>query len=146
MRRLVVLVAALLVGCDDAEVASRALSALENGATFAEAVCSGNLTTGGGCGVRPFRFKASLLHDGSSLVSASAAFVSIAQFNKRGDPIAGCGAVINSLDSEICVEVDGGTLSFASGWLPANCSVASPRTFDMGTACTGFNLEAFGVE
>jgi len=141
------LLIALLValGCDDPDVAAKALDVLEHGSVMASVVCevpkeSTPLTI---CD-EAYDVRAKLLVDGSSFVQcipnpgvAALGDYGFSSFNERGESVAAHG---RGSGGYFTCSLGGGQVSF--GQKGTSCS----RDEDIETYCTGRNLEAFGVE
>lgn len=149
MRYLLTLLALLAFGCDDPAVAARAASILEHGAVEASFVCSGTWTHGNGGGAETlgYRYQASALVDGSAFVSTVSNFpwqAAMTMFYPRGSVPAEFEQYM-PLGSPPGVQffvVDGSISIQDQGGAPDDPEVISLEDAD----CTGFNLEAFGVE
>ena len=142
MRRLLIAMAcAAVVGCDDAEVATRALDVLEHGSVAARADCAVSADLpGAGTGVK---YRAHKMQDGAAIMATSVDWggMSATRFCARDEACADSFTVtINEGASSTIV------LSVSSGDLVVDTYESSPQTFSVETYCTGFNLEAFGVE
>ena len=131
----IVLALSMTVGCEDSAVSDKVTEILQKGSVHAEVVCEQVLCGGS----QAFVFKADLLQDGASIVSyaLSGPFTS---FNKRGDDVKVC--EING--PQRCFEASDGFLSITRGD-PGQGGCNESFALD-DTGCSGFNLEAFGVE
>jgi hypothetical protein len=134
MKRLL-LVAALLAGCDDESLPARVAAAQIHGVEAAGATCDCNLTNvASPFDTVPIESKYSLLIDGSAFIHYSSHGSSNLAFCARGEA---CASTLQSGGDF----VESGKLVFV------NPSPPNPRyEEDFETCCTGFNLEAFGVE
>ena len=142
------------VGCDDPEVQDTVESVLEHGAVKAYAYCY--TPVGYPVSVcsppenQSIAFKATLFQDGSSFLQyRRTAGYSTSQvhseFNPRGEPVEVSDFNGNGMVAASLAELDSGILT-----TKGVCSVSSPQidTIDVYAemTCTGFNLEAFGIE
>jgi hypothetical protein len=139
VRRLLALVALVTVACDDPAVGAKAADVLVHGVTEAEVACAGTFVRTGD-GTFPFKYRLAKLVDGSAFVSLSAHTTKQSLFSSRTSVEPDFAVVADAFDG-ITFAVAGGSLTLAevSG---ANID----ETVDLDTECTGFNLEAFGVE
>lgn len=166
MRASLLLIAtALAFGCDDPDTLSRVTSLAENGGVDASVSCE-SLT-----GSRGFSYSGKKLADGSSLSTAfffdrGGAQTSITAMGQgttlcgRHEACSGValarawrtaqlnGSGTNGAFMHADFEVSDGTLTitYVSVNPPSAPSPWVERTVDLATECTGFNLEAFGVE
>ncbi len=134
MTRLAILAALLLAGCDDESLPARVAAAQIHGFVEAQIDGDGELTRT----TAPFNvvgingYRAQRLIDGScftgGLVGSSPVLVERSA--------AGASACLNEQGSA-SVGVSGGTITYING---------ETYTGSVETECTGFNLEAFGVE
>lgn len=130
MKRLLLLAVVCSFGCDDETVRAKVTDVLDHGVVAAQVRCSCSLTNDQSEVENGITYSAQKLVDGSCLISESS-------------------LVLTKLcaRSEACAEdCSGNGVSISDGVL----SHVSPghHTFSAGieTCCTGFNLEAFGVE
>lgn len=126
MRRLVLLLVALVFGCDDPAVSAKALDVLERGGLDASISCVFT-----GCSVQE-TYSATRFADGSVLASVRG----LINFRIRGTADALTFKATSGPHNTTVEAIDGELVE--TGW----CSAA----FDIESSCTGFNLEAFGVE
>ncbi len=134
-----ILLIAALAACDDPEVTDKVASVLEHGLVAAQFQCTGSATQT----VSPFDhigislFRVQKLIDGSCFVSNSP-WGGYPYLLARSDP----GAETCRFESSptAFAEVEGGVASFTTSTPPVIYEA------DIETECTGFNLEAFGVE
>jgi hypothetical protein len=150
MRKLLILSALLGLGCDDPEVVAKVEGALVRGAVEAHVECA-QLVVFTGCSNSAqsnMRLRASKLLDGSSLVSwvpNTNYYEFITQFNPRGSTVASC-------KNQVCIELADGVGDFVGDEYDI-CQMAG-QSWSSGpvsgeldlSSCSGFNLEAFGVE
>lgn len=150
MRGALCLLALLVFGCDDVEVAARATNVLEHGIVQARIECLGIPANSGAW---PTSFKIQKLQDGSTITTGNFTHGGpiLTTFCARDEACAQVVAVgvapgtsvhplvcpFASIDS---VRVDDDTLEYCLD------NIGVYETFSTATYCTGFNLEAFGVE
>src|SRR5262245_6610915 len=156
LKRILLLLAALLWGCDDPAAGDRAANILEHGLARARAVCASGFAcfpnAGVGCGYADWGTKldAILLQDGMLLqqfpsgVNSGHAMV----ITTRGEPVT---VVTQPYSCELRVEsnISAGvwTLDLVGTPDPSCSAFYQPTALtsvDIETECTGFNLEAFG--
>lgn len=142
MRRLALLCVLALAACDDPQVTSAAVDLLEFGVVQAKVTCVGVMTPAGG------------LDDCQPLLSGSGTYVA----HRLAD-----GSGLVSVEQQFRLygrsEAEAGTLSLTypgytppAVWFVENGEVHVHRDgctdviVDIETECTGFNLEAFGVD
>lgn len=172
MRASLILIAASLAslafGCDDPDTLSRVTSLAENGGVEASVSCESLVADGSG---RGFSYSGKRLADGSTLATgfffdrggASSAIMAAGQGTTLCGRSEACSAVAlarawrtaqlngsgtNGSFMHADFEVSDGTLTitYVSVNPPSAPSPWVERTVDLATECTGFNLEAFGVE
>jgi hypothetical protein len=149
MRALLLAPLLLIAACDDAEVAGKALDVLEHGIVEAEVRCSSSYTYSCAGSPASYTYVAHKLIDGSSIVRAHMVEHQGVAFWARSD----------AESSEFLVQtgdqgyqVSATEFSIVAGELVVQglyggCGgPPSPVALDIETYCTGFNLEAFGVE
>lgn len=137
MRRyLAVLFALSPLGCDDVGVANKVADVLERGAVLARVECD-EVVDLGGFGAADLVAVGVLFQDGSAFSSGATSYGSSANFQAR---------VATEPASRFYINTDPVDLVFASGLLSVSVASSLEDTVDLGTNCTGFNLEAFGVE
>jgi hypothetical protein len=133
MMRALLLLAALaaLPGCDDESIPGRVATAQLHGIVDAHVECFGSFSSASNV-----RYRASKMLDGSCLatVARSGTDDSGTQFSPRGESGADVCVVTDTADMEFTAE--GGEFRIQTG-------LGSPLAIE--SACTGFNLEAFGV-
>ncbi len=133
MRRLACLFALLAVGCDDPAVATKAVDVLEHGAVAARVSCLCDTDPEPGFVTQVVRARAMKLVDGSCYVQETAAL-----WGRDESESATCptrpGENGNVLFEDGLLKQEGGAPLQVVG------------TAGIETCCTGFNLEAFGVE
>lgn len=127
---------ALAFGCDDPEVETLVVGALQHGAMTAHVEC-GVSADFGTYGVAPLQAEGVLFLDGTAFASGSTGYGSGASFNPRLTLEPSVRWFIN--DDQV-------DLLFAEGSLTVKVETVLEDTIDLDTECTGFNLEAFGVE
>lgn len=141
MKRLALVAALLSAGCDDPAVQERVQSVLDHGAVQAELHCETLLD--GFCGPSSHwtQVDCHLFQDGSSFLKVAGPFGVMFSFNSFGQPIQASMSEHQSNSNGQFV-IDDGDLYWESA-----CGGGTP---DSGSeplvSCTGFNLEAFGIE
>jgi hypothetical protein len=143
MRAPILLLGALTLGCDDPEVAAAAAAILEHGIVAAKVDCVGTFSHPDG--TRAYAFSAAKMIDGSALMTARVASNSATKLCARSE---GCSTPAASVQTNGAERVD---FSVTAGELTIVDPVISgpsdtPDVVDVEASCTGFNLEAFGVE
>jgi hypothetical protein len=148
--RKAILLAALAFGCDDPEVASRAANVLEHGIVNAQITCV-DVPVNSGSWMTFYR--ANKLQDGSSFSRAKFGHgnVEVQDYCSRDQDCAPVAAVgLNSdfsTTSPGCPGAASEAISAKDGFIEYCLdNVGVFDSFDIETYCTGFNLEAFGVE
>ena len=132
--------------CTSPEVQDKALSILYNGAVEAQVTCdsvalgSGSDTTAGW-----WSLQATKMHDGSCLASGQQL-----RFNNTLGAAATRFSLRGTVDADECrlfaYVPHGLRIKFADGTITAYAGCASSCSRPISSSCTGFNLEAFGVE
>ncbi len=120
MRRLAFL-ALLALGCDDT---AKLLDVAEHGIVEAQIVCDG--TVSDGVNTDTIRYSAQRLLDGSCLANGQHGALLCSRTDACAD---NCSVELLSFDSGLVVYAQ-----------------VPPKTAPIESICTGFNLEAFGVE
>jgi hypothetical protein len=150
VKKLALVAALLSAGCDDPAVTAKVSSVLEHGAVQAELHCLLQFHDGApspGCSVnsQQFRLDAHLFQDGSSFVkfvSPDVGITTLAQFNTSGSVPAVEGYTATSSWS---ASIASGEVSI-TGACPNDTSHPTLSDTVELSGCTGFNLEAFGIE
>lgn len=126
------LAAVSVVGCDDGAVASKVTDVLAHGLIEAQARCVRSLRNDIDDAENGISYTAQRLVDGSCLISQSS-IVPTKLCSRTDDCAADC---------------SGNGASLSGGLLTHVASGGAHGTFsaEITTCCTGFNLEAFGVE
>lgn len=133
--------AAMSLACDDPDVASKAASILEHGGVDAQIRCLFEADFPGYGTDVPFIYSAYRFIDGS--VSVRSEKHNLQQFWSRDDSQAQSNKLIFYVGSGTWeITAEGGYVELAAS---TEYSYAG-ESFDIETYCTGFNLEAFGVE
>jgi hypothetical protein len=140
MKRALILGALLALGCDDESIPARVANAQLHGIVAAQIDCPTSctfervsnpmVTTSG------YSYRAQRLLDGSCFVSGNV----VAQFTFHGRSEAAAENCVAAYATQ-SLEAAGGLLLLSVGEGPSNQYQA-----DIETCCTGFGLEAFGVE
>lgn len=138
MRWLLVLLLALF-GCDDPDVSAKAAAVLEHGVVEAEVACAGSFVRSGD-GSFPFTYRLAKLIDGSAHISTQAYLTRESVFYSR-TALPVDFATVSGAFNGITFTVADGSLS-----LDEVTGADIDETIDLSLECTGFNLEAFGVE
>jgi hypothetical protein len=123
--------------CQDQEVIDKAQNVLEHGFTAARIECSCRFDRAGGGLSGVHDFMASKLQDGSCLTQSSG---SGTYLWPRSDPRSLTCDSHKGMTEGLTI-AEGGLLKY----VPDSSFIFS-ETADIETCCTGFNLEAFGVE
>lgn len=133
MKRAILLVA-LLAGCDDDSLPAKVANAQLHGIVAARVECDCFTVPESGFNSQHVTYRASKLVDGSCFVGIDAA-----QFWGRGE------AAADTCDT---YPGQGGNLFAENGLLQqqSGTPLVVAGTADLTSCCTGFNLEAFGVE
>lgn len=159
MKALLALVLALIVGCDNPavlanidtytcaylpgvvdcttpEVHDKAVAMLQHGIVEADIVCQ-CLLTSPLTNITPGPYHLQRLIDGACF--ATPPFIVPSQLIPRSDPSA---PTCKTASGSASIELDDGVIIFHNGAHPDDTFTGSATT----SCCTGFNLEAFGVE
>jgi hypothetical protein len=153
MNRLL-LIGLLALGCDDPEVAAKATSILEHGIVDAQASCSVTWSLPW-AGIGLTQFSVQNLVDGSKFYTGpNSTFVPPTRLCARSEA---CGAaaertleVVQNHTNVLTYKWSDGLFTIvADGGDVLTYESHTPQTYvseDITDVCTGFNLEAFGVE
>ena len=134
--------ATLSFGCDDPEVSSAVSSALVYGSVTAQVTCAGMADLPQG--TSRYMYVETVFLDGSGFISlvADPNGTAASQFFMRG----AARDLVWRTDGVTCdnrAKTDSGDLVFYG---TGSACGSTFDTVDIETSCTGFNLEAFGVE
>ena len=119
--------------CDGDEVTAKVMGVLEHGLISAQAECTCDLVAPSTNVAHDVHYRAQRLIDGSCFAGSAAQ-----RLIDRSDP-----------DVDTCAQHNGGATHELSGGVFYLHNGPDPSDLyqgDMSTCCTGFNLEAFGVE
>lgn len=128
MKALLLLIVALAFGCDDPDVSAKALDILEHGIVSARVDCSACAVSNGSTGDTIALYTAHRMLDGSCL-------------SREGDKTRFC-----ARDESCAADCRSENVSVSGGQIRQDIVSGADRVADIETCCTGFNLEAFGVE
>ena len=139
-----------IVGCDDPEVEETVTSVLQHGAVKAYAYCYtpqvDPLVLCNTSDNQWIAFKATLFQDGSSFFQyrRSSGFT-LTEYNRRGEPVQ-----VNDFNPVGASPIEAAELEDGLLTSTGRCPVGSPQTnivdVNADMTCTGFNLEAFGID
>lgn len=137
MRKLILLSALLASGCDDPEALETASSLLQFGVVQAKIVCLDIAPMSASPSCDP-QFGINLafyrLADGGAFVTSSDGVTDL------------IGRSESNADDMATPTGSGTTFAVSGGELVASRDGCSPVPYDIETECTGYNLEAFGVD
>jgi len=141
--RPLVLIAILVLACDDPEVAEKAADILTHGVVSAQATCSVTSENALG-GSAIMSYQATRFFDGSAMAVAGSASMGNTVFFERGSAEQSALTVPLRLsfgsNDRIELSFDGGDVVVFE---PTASPSDTPDTCAVGTCCSGFNLEAF---